>query len=183
MLLRAVNSVMGQTVEPQAVAIALDTTREGAARTRNRALQMATTKWVAFLDDDDEFLPQHLNELLLAAEDLGVDVVYPWFAVPNGFDPFRVDGERVEGRPFDAHLKQAILEECNFIPITVLARRELLMDHGGFPEPYSQRWPHDANEDWGMWKELLRDGARFVHVPQRTWLWHWHGGNTTGRAE
>jgi glycosyltransferase involved in cell wall biosynthesis len=52
---------------PVVVSAALDIDRQGAAATRQRALEQAGTKWVAFLDDDDEMDPWHLFELWITA--------------------------------------------------------------------------------------------------------------------
>lgn len=184
MLLEAMASITLQTQPPDEVMIASDVTREGASATRNRALRMASSEFVAFLDDDDWFLPNHLEFLHNYIVHDDADLAYSWFEVPNGFDPFRVDGVSPEGHVFDDRLRDCIINhESNFIPITVMARRELMMDLGGFPLPESDRWVSPDNEDWGMWKDMLNAGAKFVHVPVRTWVWNWHGKNTTGRSD
>src|SRR3546814_18596793 len=43
----------------------------------NRALEAVRTPWVAFLDDDDQFLPHHLQRLSQALTETQADVVYP----------------------------------------------------------------------------------------------------------
>jgi hypothetical protein len=49
LLLRALESVEAQTVRPDAVVVVCDHLREGAARTKTRALEQARTEWVTFL--------------------------------------------------------------------------------------------------------------------------------------
>lgn len=183
MLARALGSVFTQRCVPDEVLVASDVSREGAAATRNRAIAMASGDYLAFLDDDDELHPQHIEVLVQTALDTGADLVYPWFDLSNGSDPFRLDGEPLEHRPFDDRARECILHEANFIPVTVLVRRELVCDLGCFPTPYTERWPYGDCEDWGLWKDMLRAGASFVHVPMRTWTWHWHGANTSGRSD
>src|SRR5690606_12672855 len=104
-LRQAVSSVMIQTYPTSAVSIALDHTKSGSAATRNRALEAVQTEWVAFLDDDDQFLPQHLEVLVRGAEKSGADVVY---GLPRVLDPFgrqRVHQWQWGGPPeFDAAL-------------------------------------------------------------------------------
>jgi glycosyltransferase involved in cell wall biosynthesis len=170
MLERAVASVEAQTVSARTV-LQLDDTRAGAAATRNVGVARATGEYVALLDSDDELRPQHLERLLAAAEATGADLVYPWFDREGWPDPWP---ER-EARPFDA----AALRRGNFIPITVLVRRQLLLDVGGF-RPDLTISPPAQCEEWGTWLRLLDAGARFVHLPERTWIWHAHGRNTSG---
>ncbi len=60
------------------------------------------TEWVAFLDDDDYFYPQHLEALANAAQDTGADMVYPWYDVDGGTDDAidwdaSYEGEGLEG--------------------------------------------------------------------------------------
>ena len=174
---RAMKSILSQTRPVDVVVLAFDHHHEGAAATRNRALAAVRTEWVAFLDDDDEWLPGHVERLLSHAEKTGADVVYPWFDVPEGFDPFPF----YEGKPFN---EKALRDVQNYIPVTVLARTGLLTGVGGF-ENRNDSTADGASpcEEWGLWLKLLDIGAVFSHCPERTWLWHWHGGNTSGRGD
>jgi len=166
---RALASVRAQTLLPEDVIVTFDDDRQGAAATRQRGLERVVTPWVAFLDDDDEFLPGHLAALHAAASDGGADVLYPWFEVVGGTDPLRLNGRTPLGQPFDG----AALAEHNYIPITVLARAEAVRTAGGFSGL-------DTQEDHGLWLRLLAAGARFQHVPAVTWRWHHHAANTSG---
>lgn len=174
-LRRALDSVRAQSHAVSGTSIYVDHQHIGAAAARNRALAAANTEWVAFLDDDDEWRPDHILTLTMGAADTGADVLYPWFDVVSGnpFDPW----PGVFGRPFDPE----DLARRNYIPVTVLARTEAVRDVGGF-EPYGDQ-TESACDDWGLWRKLLTAGARFHHVPERTWLWHWHGQHTSGLGD
>lgn len=194
MLDRALNSVDAQTRKVDDVVLTTDERREGAAATRNRAWRQANTEWVAFLDDDDELLPQHVETCLRVADQTSADLVYPWFTIRDGAgndlpnrDPLRVKvADRFLsplGLPFgDWHVRH-LREHGNFIPVTVLVRRARLEEVGGFPQPSTPDWPHPDCEDWGLWRRLLDVGATFAHAPEVTWIWNWHGNNTSGRAD
>jgi glycosyltransferase involved in cell wall biosynthesis len=171
LMLRAMRSIGGQTLSPRVIRVEEDHDRAGAAATRNRALATVQTDWVAFLDDDDELLPNHLKLCARYASLTGVDVVYPGYEVVGGTDPVGCFG-----LPFDAGL----LRRRNFIPVTVLARTELVLEAGGFQERTDEHG--DPCEDWGLWLALLERGAKFGHLPQRTWRWHL-GDTTRGRPD
>ncbi len=170
MLTRALKSAVNQRTKFSDFHIAYDLEKTGAAATRSRGLDGVTTRWVAFLDDDDELYPHHLETLIHAAIDTGADLVYPWFDVAGGTDPFPM----FEGREFDPELP-------NMFPITVLARTELMHATGGFRHEPSPLDPKIMEgEDWIMWLNVVRAGGTIRHIPERTWLWHHDSGNTSG---
>lgn len=168
LLNRAIESVTRQTLAPDAIHVAVDHYRMGHGPCRTRAIAAASTEWVAFLDDDDEMYPQHLEHLAAVALELNADVVYPWFDVIGGTDPF----PQFEGRPWntlDVHL----------FPVTVLMRREVIMAAGGFTGPHGDGGTA-GGQDWASWKRVFALGAKIVHLSERTWAWHHDSGNTAG---
>lgn len=62
--------------------------------------------------------------------------------------------------------------------MTVLARTKLVIAAGGFAPP-----PGSAYEDWGCWLNMLDLGTRFVYLPERRWIWHWHEAQTQGLGD
>lgn len=166
MLSRAVGSVALQTLAPLRVTVELDSDRAGAAATRDRALPTVATEWVAFLDDDDEMLPQHLDRLHSTAMETGADLVYPWFTVVGGTDPF----PQLFDRPYADGYTQTT--------VTFLARTELVVAAGGFSGDHTL-----GNEENALVRRMYSRGASVVHLPERTWLWHHHGANTSGRSD
>lgn len=168
-LRRAIASVHEQAYADCVIEIQLDRDREGAAATRNRALERVATEWVAFLDDDDELYPAHLRACLRNAHFSKADVVYP------GYDTIGEDPVNCFGIPFSP----ALLRRRNYIPVTVLARTTLVKQVGGFVEHPDENG--DPCEDWGLWLRLLDAGAKFSHLAAKTWLWRVAGG-TRGRG-
>ncbi len=163
MLDRALRSVWAQTRPPQAVHVAVDTEGVGAAPTRQRALMAATTDWVAFLDSDDLFLPQHLDKLLRHALSTGADYVYSWFKI---LDPA---GRILEHDPIET-------------TVTTLVRTELAKQVGFFEavEPGGTNPGHNSGEDRQFTLGCIRAGAKISHLVDKTWLWGHHGRNTSG---
>lgn len=167
MLQRAISSVLAQTHRAAAIAVAIDTHREGAAVTRNRALQSVRTPWTAFLDDDDEFMPQHLEKLWTYAQMTGADFVYSWFAVVGGGDPFPSTHFT---EPFD----YANPVETT---ITTLVRTTLAQEIG---MQSLARGQQNSGEDYRLVLKLVECGAKIVHLAERTWYWHHDSKNTSG---
>ena len=157
----AIRAVEAQTLKPVAHFVGIDYERVGPAEMLNRLLPAcvaASSDWVAQTADDDLWYPHHLETLAEHAAD--ADIVYPYCDVEgrDWFDP---------NRPFDA----AELRRQNFIPATTLIRTSLCVDLG---------WRSDAThgfEDWDFWLRALDAGARFVCVPEKTWLYRFHGAN------
>lgn len=171
LLERALASVDAQTLAPVDVLVECDVDRIGAAATRNRATERVETDWVAFVDDDDELYPDHLLRLARHARLSGVDVAYPGYDCAGGPDPVGCFGI-----PFDP----VLLRRRNYIPVTALARTELVRAAGGFqPRPDEHG---DPCEDWGLWLALLDRGATFGHLAVKTWRWHL-GDTTKGRPD
>ena len=169
-LSRALKSVYAQTYQPDVVIVVTDKEHQGSAATRNRAIAGITTEWVAWLDDDDEFYPDHLKACLAAARVYGADVIYPGCDVERDGNliPRQEEWGRY-GEPFDPDL----LREKSYIPVTSLVRTELLHKTRGF-----EAAPGSAYDDWGLYLQLLDVGAKFHHLPRVTWKWN-HGDHST----
>ena len=169
-LWRALESVDAQTMPAAAVVVAVDHWHDGAWTTRNRAARMSKTAWTAFLDDDDELLPHHLETLYRVAAEENADLVVPWFTVVGGTDPFPQD----RGRQWDP-------QNPHVFPITYLVRTSLLhaaMDVcGGFLPDEDGSWYF---QDGPLIETFVRLGGRVRCIPDITWKWHHWGANTSG---
>jgi glycosyltransferase involved in cell wall biosynthesis len=175
LLARAIQSVQAQTLPAQGIIVSTDNAGLGAPATRHRGLQSVQTEWTAFLDDDDEFKPTHLEHLATCAEDTEADLVFSWFDVVNGTDPFPENF----GRQFD-------VDHPHQITITTLVRTEAALDAGGFlvdADGYGvDTEGNRTGEDFWFSVRMAGKGYRIVHLPERTWRWHHDSGNTSGLA-
>jgi len=171
-LSRAIASVSLQTLPAEAVAVAMDVGRQGAGPTRQRALEMVKTDWVAFLDDDDFFAEDHLKLLMAHAMDTGADYVYSWFTVIGGTDPF----PGVFQRPFDPeHPVQTTITTLVRTELALEARFDHEIDESATVD--GQRW----GEDYTFTCRVLELGGTISHLPVRTWFWDHDSGNTSGK--
>lgn len=187
LLERALRSVEAQTRQPDDVVVVEDEHGVGAAAARNAAWRLTDTDLVAFLDDDDELLPDHLEACVAALVADHADLAYPWFelvgwsdATEERPDPLATSlhGELVHplGVPFGTEQARHLREHA-WIPATIVVRRELLEVVGGYPEASDPEYERYRRcEDWALLNRLLDARARFVHVPRRTWrLYLGHG--------
>lgn len=174
MLTRALASVTAQTLPADAVSIAIDHHGDGSPATRTRALAAVQTPWVAFLDDDDEFLPQHLEALKACAGDTGADYVYSYYTVHHqGRDRPDLDPLHTFGHEFDPVRPTTTTS-------VVLVRTELAKTVGFRRMP---GWRGVTGDDDAFTTDCVAQGAKIVHLPQRTWRWHWHARQTSGLPE
>lgn len=180
MLTRALDSVWNQTLQPDAVHVAVDTEREGAPVTRQRALMCARTDFVAFLDSDDMFMPRHLERLMAHQEETGADFVYSWFKVrlETAFGPQVLEHDPVFPpghflNPFDP-------ENPIETTITTLCRTELAQQVGF--KALDRGHDQNTGEDRYFTMGVLEAGGKISHLVERTWYWTHHQGNTSGRA-
>jgi glycosyltransferase involved in cell wall biosynthesis len=206
LLARAVASVKDQTLPPAELRIQVDRDRRGAAWCRNEALARVDTAFVAWLDDDDTLLPDHVQTLVDGHNETGADLVFSYAEFIGGRDPLACCHNGVlTAEPINVpfgfqqrdHLDSRRGTLCpwcgcqrgNVIPVTNLVRTEAIRAVGGFPEPHSM--PDVAMsgdcEDYLLLCRLLDAGAKFYHVcGVRTWQYHFHDepgtGNTGGRG-
>jgi hypothetical protein len=183
LLQRAVESIRGQIEQPIAVYIAMDVAHRGAGAMRNLMLaENPSTEWAAWLDDDDEFLPNHLLQLLVGANTSGADLIftYPQWKGWGDGDPLDTRGQDLLNEPFGPAQQERLMSEGNFIPVTFMVRTALVNAVGGFPAPYSMPdVPNPGCEDYLLLRKLIEAGATFHHVTGiRTWIYHLHESNT-----
>jgi glycosyltransferase involved in cell wall biosynthesis len=164
---RAIRSVGLQTRPAEAISVAIDTQRQGAPATRQRALDAVNTEWVAFLDDDDAFKNIHLEHLYAHAMETGADFVYSWFEVPGGVDPFP---DTHFTNPWDP-------DEPIETTITTLVRTELAKEVGF---QALDRGQVNTGEDRFFTLGCLKAPALISHLVEKTWWWFHHEGNTSG---
>lgn len=166
LLTRALASVAAQTQIPEAIVVVNDREHQGAGWTRQTLLRLVNTQWIAWLDSDDEWLPEHLEKLFRVAVETEAVFVYSWF---HGGDPLGHFG-----LPFNP---------CTPHHTTMghLVRTDIAREVG-FPD--SAPGPH-SNEDWafitGVAKLSCERGLKMVHLAERTWHYHQHGQNTSGQ--
>lgn len=171
-------SVYAQTVEVEAHLIMAQSCTEGLVPPQHVALQQnallasVRSAFTMRLADDDQLLPHHIETYLPHFDD--ADVIYSYDA--NNSRP------RIDCTGWDqAHLV-AKFAERNWIDGSAVAiRTDLLRSVGGWPTDWSGGSHTDGSgrfistglpaEDWSCFYSLALAGARFVCIPEPTWLY------------
>jgi len=143
----------------------------GEAAARNRALQCMRGEWIAFLDGDDQFLPDHLQAAvgLLRTSPARGGVYTDGFYIDEGGRR----GERLSSRrrgPFEGDLFDPLVRASDVFgpPIcTVLRRQPVLDNHLGFDTRIV------IGPDWDFLTRFA-EVAEFGYIPQTTCLYRVH---------
>jgi glycosyltransferase involved in cell wall biosynthesis len=143
---------------------------DGAAPSRNRALELAHGDAVAFLDDDDLWDAGHVAALSRALDDdPATDVVYSDAVILN----VDTDGTRTIARDFDPGL----FVRNGFIPPSAMAARRDTFDRFGTFDP---SYPYA--DDWEWLIRVARNGGQIRRVPGATATIRIHGGGASSLA-
>jgi GT2 family glycosyltransferase len=164
--------VVLQLADPR-VRLLRQPTSNGVSAARNRGIAQATTRWVAFCDDDDLWSPDKLARQLAVAESLARTWAYAGAVFVNS------DLKVIGGGPPIApeEMKTALHRYCA-VPAgasNVIVRVDVLERIGMFDATLT----HVA--DWDMWLRLARH-ALPARVEEPLVGYRIHAGNASFRA-
>jgi glycosyltransferase involved in cell wall biosynthesis len=147
----------------------------GPDRARNLGARLATGDWLAFLDADDEWLPDKLAKQLALATD---DAALIYTDRRNIGACGRVAELQSDSVPqYEGDVFEPLLLD-NFITMSsVLLRRDWFERLGGFTPGMI------ACEDWDLWLRYAAAGGRVRLCREPLILYRWHGGSASTNQE
>ena len=148
----------------------------GLPATRNAAIERAETEWIALLDADDLWLPDHLADLVETIARTGADLVHSGsvlFESDTGADLElrRPDAAALADFPRSLHEGRYIIQ-----PASVALRQELWQRAGGFDAAFQHC------EDWDMWMRCARVGGKFAYTGRETCRYRKHAAALSSEA-
>jgi len=134
------------------------------SRPKNDGIKAANADLIAYLDDDNIYLKDHLQALYKAiTEDKDVQMVYGdrWIIADDNSQP------KTQGISFDWH--PGILQSRNYIDTSdVLMKKEVLYELGGWDESLKKF------ADWNLWVRFAKVGYVAKRVPLILTEYHIH---------
>ncbi|WP_271597470.1 glycosyltransferase family 2 protein [Bradyrhizobium sp. CCBAU 45384] len=146
-----------ESLESPLIRLIRNQTNCGAAESRNRGAFAASSSWISFLDSDDAWTPQKLEEDLRALEESpsSIAIVSNHIAVTdNGATQDPTRKERIAD-PLQWLKIENYLGTCS----TMTVRRDSLLAIGGFTPSLK------SCQDWDIWIRIARMGTISVAKP------------------
>jgi glycosyltransferase involved in cell wall biosynthesis len=162
---------------PQSVTYQTHPRNQGLPATRNTGIAAARGVWIALLDSDDLWTPDHLADLMLRARrEPAAEFIHAGSVL---FDSDT--GRQIEIRaPTPATVRSypgsLYLGDYSVQPSSVLLKKSLWARVGGFAPAYRYV------EDREMWLRCARAGARFAFTERNTCHYRKHGSALTTHA-
>jgi glycosyltransferase involved in cell wall biosynthesis len=141
------------------------------AASRNKGIELANGDWICFLDSDDLFYSNKLEELLGSV--MTSDVIYHDLDMYS--DSKLMWKKKVKGRELKGNIEKDLIINGNALPCSSVAvRKNILNAVSGFSEDQNLF----AVEDSDCWIRIARITSRFKYINKGLGK-YWIGNNTS----
>jgi glycosyltransferase involved in cell wall biosynthesis len=126
----------------------------GAAAARNAGARAASGNWLAFLDDDDSWLPHHLEDAMASAGTAD-------FVCANALR--KSGGLYHQGTATGYLAREYLLRSNRVITSTAIVRKEVFDKLDGFREV---RWLQQGSEDYDLWLRIADASVPMLYIAE-----------------
>jgi teichuronic acid biosynthesis glycosyltransferase TuaG len=149
----------------------------GAGAARNRAVEMADGAYLAFLDSDDEWLPEKLERSLAAMEQAAVILTaHNGWIISDGSETYLDIAARF--KEHQTGLFHGLYRKGFISTSSVVVHRDAVIAAGGFDETLP------AGQDFDLWLKVLgADGAAFTVFDDPLTRYHIRPNSITSNTE
>jgi glycosyltransferase involved in cell wall biosynthesis len=199
---RAIKSVVGQTLPPSEIIVVNDgseaTEREflgklaerysfriidqkngGQGSARNTGVSSSQAEHICFLDQDDYYLPRHIEDLVEAMPDKDpmLGFVYGDFCSADLegriINSNSLAFEQPDRHPKRGHIRHFISDDMFVLPSASIIRRSAFEAVGGFDVQFK------GYEDDDLFLRMIRAGYTNYFLNKSVYVWCMHGGSTS----
>ncbi len=135
----------------------IESDSKGISSARNSGINAATSKWLAFLDDDDEWLTEKMfQQAKIIEEANGADMssiaTMPKYSICHTMEKWLRKGQHIKQmakhQPSGGKIYLKSIQLCSMAPSSVVIHREIFNRYGMFDERMS------VCEDFDMWLRI-----------------------------
>lgn len=136
----------------------IKTANLGVSHARNTGAKAASGSWLAFLDSDDQWLPDKLNRQYQFISE------YPEIRILHGNEVWIKNGQKknqkLKHKKSGGDIFQASLKLCLISPSAVVIRKDLFSEHQGYKENFP------VCEDYDLWLKITAtETVGFIKEP------------------
>jgi glycosyltransferase involved in cell wall biosynthesis len=147
--------------------------RRGPAAARNTAIAASRGRIIAFLDSDDEWLPEKLEKQVKAFEEAPADVGVVYTGTWRYFKGKKYGLPSPSIRNKEGDVLKTVLRGVYLVPTPSAAVKKECLDRAGL---FDESLP--ALEEWDLWIRLAK-ACRFAYIPELLTVSHYTPGSVS----